>query len=128
MIGFVFCVISLAGVILALYIKQIEYALFLFVPLLSLAQNVASWGVFGFIFFRRNFVGLMTGICNSSFLLSSLIMYIIVALVNAGFQLRNAIFFLLLTSGLACGVSFFSIPTMKVRIFLFFLFFLFHLI
>jgi hypothetical protein len=111
-LGLVAATIGLAGVFFSLSFPAFEAALFFFVPLLQLGQNVGSWGVFGFIFFYSKHVGLLTGIANSSFLLSSVQMYVIIALVNsANVSLRIALLYLFACSVVASVISF-ACPTM----------------
>ncbi len=112
MIGLGLAVLGVAGCFVALQIPSAELILWLCVPLLELGQNIASWGVFGFIFYYKQHVGLITGICNSSFLLSSLMMYIVVAIVARGVLLKFGILFLLATTLLSCLLTIVSVPSL----------------
>jgi hypothetical protein len=113
MIGLCGGVIGLFGCFCALQWQFLESALWICVPLVELGQNIASWGVFGFIFYYKQHVGLLTGICNSSFLLSSLMMYVLVAIVARGVMLKFGILFLLGSSILASVVTLISVPSLK---------------
>ena len=104
--------VSLLGVVLALNFSVLEWALWAVVPMALLGQNIASWGIFGFIFYYPGHVGVITGICNSSFLLSSILMYAVVAL-TAAMALKFSMIFLLGCAVVATVVTWVSVPTLK---------------
>jgi hypothetical protein len=112
-VGLVCATVGLGGVFFSLQFRAMQGAMWLFVPVAQLGQNIGSWGVFGFIFYYKRHVGLLTGICNSSFLLSSVQMYVVVALVAAGVSLQFALLYLIATSMAASLLSLFTIPTMS---------------
>lgn len=72
---------------LAIKFNKVNDLLFVGYPLLNLAGNINSYGIYGFTFFFPNYQSLIFGLANSSSQISGLIAYVLEFMVKANISL-----------------------------------------